>query len=180
MEQTRIRLVPQPMSVAVLEDLESKGIVRRFAPMPEVFRDAPGRNAVATAYASDAQYGPHKLICVSVQTLQVRLSYHPDNEEILIPAQGAVRPAWFVACHLAPDEIRRRDREGTLRADDFTCASLYPAPRGAEMFTVCAGAAHCEVTRSGPEPRGYFYVTESRDLTSDRIDFERTVVEVAE
>lgn len=87
-----------------------------------------------------------------------------------------VKPVYLVISYLTEEEIRVTDRRGELLSDNFMC--LYPAPRGAEMFTVLGSTVHCEVTVAGEGEIGCFFVTESRDLPVTWIDLEKTIIRV--
>jgi hypothetical protein len=170
-----VTLEPVPISKAVLETLDQQGLIRLFKPTERTQNPPSGENIAESLYESDDAYGPHKLIAVGVNKTQVRLGVHPDNEEFLIPDHGeAVRPLYLLICHLPQDELYQRDQAGTVAAADFTCLSLYPSPRGAEMFTMLKGTLHCEVTVESDAPIGCFYVTESCDLPITWVDLERT------
>lgn len=137
MAHKQITLTPIPISKEILADLDGKGLIMRFKPTPGTLHPPAGENAGEPLYVSSPAYGPHRLIAVGVNKTSVRLGVHGDNEEFLIPEQEeGVKPVYLVICHLPPEEIRSRDRADELDADDFTCLSLYPAPRGAEMFTM--------------------------------------------
>ncbi|RKP48935.1 hypothetical protein D7Z26_21505 [Cohnella endophytica] len=174
MISTSIRLKPEPITLALLEQLQAEGLIRLFNPTERTIQALPGENAVESLYESPEEYGPHKLIAVGVNKYKVRLGTHPDHEEFLIPAHGnEVKPVYLLICRLRKEEALASDRQGTLKTEDFTCLSLYPAPRGAEMFTMLAGTLHCEFTIPGDKAIGPFYVTESRDLPIEWIDLNR-------
>lgn len=175
--------MPVPVTKQLMESLHEKGLIRLFKPTAATLNPAEGTNIGESLYESDPQYGPHKLIAVGVNKTTVRLGVHPDHEEFLIPDFGSeVRPLYLVISHISQDELLRRDQAGTLAASDFTCLSLYPSPRGAEMFTMLAGTVHCELTdvssKNASKPFGVFYVTESRDLPITWVDLEHTEVKV--
>jgi len=159
-------LAVQPATPELLAALDGQGLICLFKPVPATAHPGVDENLAAPVYESAEVMGPHRLISVGVNRTTVRLGAHPDNEEFLLPLYGAeVKPLYLVICHLPEDEIRRRDRDRSLSAGDFTCLSLYPCPRGSEMFTMPAGTVHCEATLPGPQAIGCFFVTESRDLT---------------
>ena len=172
-----VNLIPRAISKEALMELDARGLVMVFKPT-ELTLNPPGEDNVGEAlYVSDPAYGPHRLIAVGVNKSHVRLGVHGDNEEFLIPEQDEdVKPVYLVICHLPEAEIGRQDREGRLTESDFTCLSLYPAPRGAEMFTMLKGTVHCEATMPGPGKIGCFYVTESSDLNVNWVDLENTEI----
>jgi hypothetical protein len=173
-----VTLNPVSISPAVLQKLADAGLIALFRPTVHTQTPPPGDNVAESLYESAEGFGPHKLIAVGVGKTQVRLGVHPDNEEFLLPPHGvegeSVRPLYLLIAHLPQDELLARDAAGTLSGEDFTCLSLYPAPRGAEMFTMRAGTVHCEVTVPSDAPVGCFYVTEARDLPIDWVDLPLT------
>ncbi len=175
----RITLQPQPISKGLLEHLEDKGLIQMFRPTELTLNPPAGTNVGESLYESDEKYGPHKLIAVGINNHNVALGFHPDNEEFLLPYyDSSVKPVYLVISYLPEEEIRAKDRENSLSAKDFVCLSLYPAPRGAEMFTVLGGTVHCEVTKPGEGEIGCFFVTESRDLPVISVDLEKTMIDV--
>ena len=173
-------LEPQAATPELFRQLDQQGLIRLFTPLPATMHPAEDENLAASIYESAEAFGPHKLISVGVNRTTVRLGVHPENEEFLLPPYGAeVKPLYLIICHLAEDEVRRRDAQHSLQAGDFTCVSLYPSPRGAEMFTMPAGVVHCEATLPGAGAIGCFFVTESRDLTVQWVDLAQTTITVA-
>lgn len=170
-----VNLIPRSISREVLTELDAKGLVMVFKPTELTMNPPAEENVGEALYESDRVFGPYRLITVGVNKSHVRLGVHRDNEEFLIPEQSTgVKPVYLVICHLPEAEIRRKDREGSLTESDFTCLSLYRAPRGAEMFTMLKGTVHCEATIPGPGKIGAFFVTEGSELNVDWIDLELT------
>ncbi len=170
-----IQLIPVPVTLSTLQDLESRGLIRLFHPTEATLRPPNGENITEALYESAPGFGPHRLIAVGVNKQGVRLGTHSDHEEFLIPPHGTeVKPLYLVISYLKAAELLTRDQAGLLAADDFICLSLYPSPRGAEMFTMLPGTVHCELTDPGEEPVGTFFVTEPRDLDVQWIDLELT------
>ena len=80
-----IVLQPRPWTLGALEELERMSLIALFRAPDSIARTPVGMNLVETLYESDERYGPHKLICASLNTREVRLGFHPDNEEIFLP-----------------------------------------------------------------------------------------------
>jgi hypothetical protein len=159
-----IVLQPCPMSVRVLEQLERIGRVRVWRASERVHGAQGERNYDETIYTSDPQFGSHKLICAALLRPHIALVWHPDDEDIYLPDVRDARSSYWVACHLDKDEARERAAASKLAATDFTCIRLFPAPRGAEIFTVRAGTLHCEVTPPGVGSMPHVFVTEPSSL----------------
>lgn len=175
-----VTLKPQSISVELLEKLERQGLIMLFRPTEKTLMAAEGENVAEELYISDEKFGPHKLISVGVNKTMIRLGMHPDHEEFLLPCHGKnVKPMFLIVCHLGEEEIRKKDQLGALTEEDFTCISCYPAPRGAEMFTMLKNTVHCEATIPGEGEVGCFFVTEPRDLTVEWIDLEKSELEIA-
>lgn len=175
MKKKVIKITPVQISLPVLERLEEQGLVMLFRGTPDTRNPPEGKNVGKVLYKSDEKYGPHQLIAVGINMPEVRLNVHGDHEEFLLPPHGAeVKKTYLLVCHLSEEEIRVRDHAGTLAEDDFTCLSLYPAPRGAEMFTMLSGTVHCELSEPGDGEIGCFFVTESANLNMDWIDLQKS------
>ena len=181
MTQTQISLIPRKISEEILNELDSIGLIMSFKPTKKTLNPPPGENVGEDLYVSDSAFGAHKLIAVGVNKTKVRLGVHSDNEEFLIPMyEDNVKPLYLVISLIPEDEIRRMDREGSLSEADFICVSLYPSPRGAEMFTMLKGTVHCELTTAPEGNIGVFFVTEGSSLDVNWIDLENTVISVNE
>ena len=177
MRRKVISLPPCALTKEALLELDERGLVMVFRPTEATLHPPAEENVGEALYVSDPAYGPHRLIAVGVNMSRVRLGVHGDNEEFLIPDHGTeVKPVYLVICHLPEAEIRAKDLESALEEGDFTCLSLYPAPRGAEMFTVLGGTVHCEVTRPGTGDVGAFFVTEGDELNVDWVDLAHTEI----
>ncbi|MGZ4386440.1 MAG: hypothetical protein ACXVZO_05895, partial [Gaiellaceae bacterium] len=101
-----VRLEPVPMSVALLEDLERRGLILRLAPGHHRLPVADGESAFRSLYESDERWGPHKLIAVTVdRRMTARLDVHPDNEEFLLIGDPAARPLYLVIALAAGPEL---------------------------------------------------------------------------
>lgn len=177
MDRRRIVLKPIPWSAEALQNLEARGLIKLFRPTEKTLKAPVGHNVVDPLYVSDERYGPHKLIAVGINMDKVRLGVHPDNEEIFLPNLGSeTKPCYYVVCLLSEGELREKDRLGLLTENDFVCLKMFPAPRGAEVFTVLAGTVHCEVAAPGDGAVPYIFVTEPRDLPITWIDLEQEVL----
>lgn len=175
MDQKTLFLKPQPITKQTLEELDRKGLIQLFKPTEKTLHLPEGENLGDNIYVSEAAYGPHKLIAVGINQSGLRMGYHPDNEEFFLPDHGTdVKPVYLVISHLREAEFRQKDLAGSLSETDFTCLSLYPCPRGAEMFTMLKETIHCEATIPGEGKLGCFYVTEAADLPETWVDLECT------
>jgi hypothetical protein len=169
-------LRPVPWSAEIVRVLEGRGLIKPFRPTERALKAPVGQNVVDPVYVSDERYGPHKLIAVGVNMDRVRLGVHPDNEEIFLPSvPSGTKPCYYVVSLLPEGELREKDRQGLLTADDFVCVKMLPAWPGVEAFTVLAGTVHCEVAAPGGGEVPYIFVTEPRDLPITWIDLEHDV-----
>lgn len=174
-----IELAPRAVTIELLEKLDQKGLIRLFHPTPETQNPPAGENIAVSLYESAPEFGSHRLLAVGVNKHCVRLGTHSDHEEFLIPPhRDNVKPLYLVISFLKTDVLYRKNQDSLLSADDFICLSMYPSPRGAEMFTMLAGTVHCELTDPGDAPIGTFYVTESTDLDIQWIDLDQTEFEI--
>lgn len=173
----KINLEIKKLTKELLDELDRKNLIMTFKPCGLALNPPRGMNGDCMIYESREYHGPHRLICVGCNRFELELATHGDNEEFLIPPQeGDVKPVYLVICHLDDDEIKEKDANGTLSADDFTCIDLYSGDWESSMFTMPKGVYHCEVTPKGLGKFGWFFVTEPKNAPSIYLDLEKTQV----
>ncbi|MGE4357314.1 MAG: hypothetical protein AB7E08_02015 [Candidatus Omnitrophota bacterium] len=171
---SEIRLVPQEVNSRILSFLEKRKLLRLLRPPRRGNRYGKKGCFVDKIYTTSPRFGTHKLICVTLNTSEIRLNSHPDNEEfILINSNHHIfKPLYLLlALHkhkVLEEKIRRRN----LSEKDFILLRLkYNSPE-TSVFTLLKNTVHCEVTLGGRGSPPIFFVTEPSRLTADYINLE--------
>ena len=80
-----ISLKPVEMTKAVMQDLESKGLILRMSPDATPLNVKPGQTVCSVIHSSKDEYGPHKLMFVTVNRKELtEFGTHPDHEDFLM------------------------------------------------------------------------------------------------
>ena len=165
-----IVLHPVDMTPEIMQMLEDKGLIIRLWPGRPPLPVTPGRSAVATLYASDPQYGPHKLIAVTVNSPRFRgFGCHFDNEEFLLIGNPAARPLYLVVGLCPQEELKRKVAAGQISAADFVLLRVRFNDPDVSFFTMLKGVSHCEASADGEGDAPSFFVTEPRDLQGEHM-----------
>lgn len=161
-----VSLTPQPLTKEELDFLEKRNLIYTLRPSASIAADIHA-DAVDTMYATDPMYGSHKLICVRKNATDIRLTTHPENEDVifLAPVEEIVKPLFLIIALDAVDVFIKKVQGGTMTAADLRAYRIrYNDPYTA-VFTIRKNVPHCEVTIPGDQAAPIFYVTEPTDMT---------------
>ena len=167
----QLELTVQPVTEARMSVLEERGLIRRFAPSPDVLGTPEEAVNVERLYATEPEHGSHMLICVAFNKSKVELAIHPDNEDFILINEGREQKplVLVVALHKAP-EFRELVRAGQVSTDDIWALEMaFNDPR-LSFFTMNGFTPHCEWTIPGPERASVFFVTEPSQLGIRPVD----------
>jgi hypothetical protein len=180
-EGTIIPLSPAAMTGEVMQALEDQGLIIRLGPGLHATTAGEGRTVDRPLYEPAEGYGPHKLIAVTVNSHDLaEFGTHPDNEEFLLIGEPDCRPLYLVLALHRREELERIMRERALSAADFLALRVrYNDPRSS-FFVMLKHTPHSEATNPGPGRPPSFYVTESRDLPTERLDLRGYALAVRE
>jgi hypothetical protein len=175
-----IELEPKQMTPELMKDLEKRGLIIRLCPGNH--STDPGRNESKSAviYASDAKYGPHKLIVATINALEPYPNFgtHDDNEEFILVGDPTAKPIHLIVALNKKGVLEEKIQNHTLSDDDFVALRIKYNDPEVSFFTMLKDVPHGEVTIDGPGKPGSFYVTEPRDLvilSTDFRDYQVTV-----
>lgn len=170
--KTPLVLHPVPMTPAIMADLEQRQLIIRLGARRHDLPAAPGQTLDRPLYRTADRYGPHMLISVTVNRVPFAdFATHPDNEDFLLLGDPQTNPLYLVVALMRRAELVAKIAAGTVTSADFVCLQVRWNDPEVSFFTMLADVPHGEaVTRhDGRSPT--FYVTESRDLPNDLIDF---------
>ena len=168
-------ILVKPVSVneAILDQLESYGVIRRICPGKDILDTKHGESRHRSVYECDDQFGPHKLICVTINSTEpTNFLYHNDHEDfMLIDKFGRTDLVITMSIH-HHTVLEEKIENGQITSDDFMSVIFEPNNPELSFFTVNAGYPHVETCKvvSGIPPS--FYVGECRDLDENHIDFK--------
>lgn len=168
-----IALSPRPVTPALLDELESLGLIIRIAPrrheIPLASGDAIGRPVYPS---TDPARGGHLLLaCTINQTGFARFGWHEVPEEFLLIGPDDAAPLYLAIFRGHHDAMDSRIRDGALAAEDFTCFRCAFNDAQTSFFTMNAAVPHGEcVARTGPHPPS-FYVSEPAGTSLRRPDW---------
>lgn len=167
-----IVLTPVEASVDVMMALESKGVIRRISPGKDTLEVARGQSRWMEIYSARERFGPHKLIAVTINSAQPKgFSYHSDPEDFLLIDREDAKGLILTVALCQHSELEAKITAGTLRAEDFMAIRCKANDPELSFFTMNGGYAHVETCTAESENPPSFYVTESRHLDENPVDF---------
>ena len=169
----KIVVKPVKATEALMAFLDDKKVITRICPGHDRVDTQIGESGCETVYSTDPQFGPHKLICVTINTTEPgNFMYHSDKEDfMLIDKLGATELILTVSlCH--KDELIQKMEAGTLSTDDFVSVICEMNNPYLSFFTMNPYYPHVETCRGTSENPPSFYVGEPRDLDENLIDFK--------
>ena len=167
-----IILKPVPVSEEIMRSLESKGVIRRIIPGKDILQVERGTSKHESVYECDEKYGPHKLICVTINNTEPsNFLYHNDNEDFMLidlPDRTALVITMAV---IKQEQLNKKIEDNTVSIEDFVSVVFRPNDPNLSFFTMNAGFSHVETCLRESDVPPSFYVGESRDLDENHIDF---------
>ncbi|HYE11075.1 MAG TPA: hypothetical protein VEF53_12925 [Patescibacteria group bacterium] len=153
--------------------LEEKKVVTRICPGHDQLNTVEGEARCEKVYSTDPQFGPHKLITVTINTIEPKnFMYHSDKEDfILIDKLGTTELILTVSlCH--KDELLKKIETNTVSTEDFVSVICERNNPYLSFFTMNPYYPHVETCRVPSENPPSFYVGEPKDLDENLIDFK--------
>jgi hypothetical protein len=167
-----IILKPVEMTPENMQKLEDKGLIVRLYPGHHILNPARNESQDATIYASDPRFGPHKLIAVTINAFEPRyFGSHEDNEEFLLIGDPTTKPLYLIVATCKQSELDSKIQSHKLLADDFIALRVKYNDPEVSFFTMLTHVPHGEVTVDQKGQLPSFYVTEPRDLITNRTNF---------
>ena len=176
----KIVVKPVKATESLMAFLEKKKVITRICPEHDPLKTLKGESRCEIVYSTDEQFGPHKLICVTINTIEPRnFLYHSDKEDfMLIDKLGTTELILTVSlCH--KDELLQKIAANTLGPEDFLSIICEANNPYLSFFTMNAYYPHVETCRMPSDNPPSFYVGEPRDLDENFIDFKAYQLEIA-
>lgn len=167
-----IKLFPQEANFKIFSFLEKEGLIRLFKPSKRALNYKREGCLVEKIYSSSPRFGTHRLIRVTLNTNNIRLNSHPENEEFILIDIGHnfFKPLYLVLSLYKHKELEKKIRMKKIESKDFIALRLkYNHPQ-VSVFTLIRDTVHCEVTEDGQGRAPIFFVTEPSKITSRELD----------
>jgi len=153
--------------------LESKGVISRLTPGGHLLNVGHNESRHETIYASEERFGPHKLICVTINKDNYdRFLYHNENEEFLLLDRVESTPLIMLFALCSNEALELKIKNRSLGEEDFLVMEMVNNDPNLSFFTMNKRFAHVEMCHSISDQPPSFYVTESRDIDECFIDFK--------
>lgn len=165
-----IKITPQKGTIANLQKLEAKGLIRLMTPSSDILAN-PFTDKAEDIYTTDEEYGTHKLLCVRKNTTDINLTIHPDNEEVIAINTGSAeyKPLYLIIALCDVTSFEEKAKNGSLSEDDITAIEvLYNCE--SSVFTVLKNIPHCEITTAEEKEAPVFFVTEPTKLQMRHVE----------
>lgn len=177
----KIKLNPVKCSDEVMQLLEEKEVITRLTPGRHRLEVSENTSRHETLYASQEKFGPHKLICVTINAQDFsRFLYHNDHEEFMLIDEMSATPLYILFSLLRADELNKKINQNTLTSEDFLLVEMKKNDPNLSFFTMHKGFAHVELCKEISENPPSFYVAESRDIDENIIDMKHYMFEIKE
>jgi hypothetical protein len=161
-----LELKSQSATPSILADLEKKNLIRRLKAPQKVLTSQAKNGAMETIYCSHRNWGAHKLICVKKNSAEIKLNFHPDNEEFILINNDKTefRPLCIVMGLLKHKKLAEKLKKGELKAKDFIALVFEHNNHQTCIFTMLRDTVHCEVALPGKGQGPVFFVAEPSRL----------------
>lgn len=169
----KLKMKPIQATVCIMDMLEEKGIITRLRPGAHVLKAPRGVSVHESVYECEEKFGPHKLITVTINSCQPqRFLYHNDNEDFMILDHDDKEKLVITIALEEHNTLKEKIKSKTLSSDDFISLILEANNPEISFFTMHKGYAHVETCLVESDNPPSFYVSESRDLDENFIDFK--------
>ncbi len=134
-----VRLKPVLATEKIMDMLESRGVISRICPGKDILKTELGESRHETIYAADERFGPHKLICVTINDTRPRnFLYHNDAEDFML-IDLPHRTDLIITMALIPkDELEEKIDSKTFAAEDMIAVIFKPNDPYTSFFTMRA------------------------------------------
>ncbi|MDR3113076.1 MAG: hypothetical protein LBU09_01735 [Endomicrobium sp.] len=166
-----IVLSPVKASLKLFKELEKKKLIRLLRPTEKTVKTKTKTGTVSKFYVSSKKFGTHALMCVGKRTLDIRLSYHDDNEDFLLinPSGLKFKKLYLVLSFLKGAQFIKKFLSKKLGKKDLIAVELeFNNPR-LSFFTMLKRSVHCEITDASKGQHPVFFVSEPSRLKDNKL-----------
>jgi len=169
-----IEVIAKPCSIELMNRLEELGVINLMSPGRHRLETIEGESKHKTLYSTSERFGPHKLICVTINSQKPsNFLYHNDAEDfLLIDDPSSTSLVLTVSIH-KKEILEEKIRNKSLSSDDFISIICKKNDPFTSFFTMNPEYAHVETVLKTSNNPPSFYVTEPRDLDENLINFEK-------
>lgn len=170
-----MKLVVKPIRAteSLMAFLEGKKIITRICPGHDRLKTQEGESRCETVYSTDVQFGPHKLICVTINTMEPKnFLYHSDKEDFMLIDKLRTTELILTVSLCHKDELLQKIETNTLEPEDFLAIICEANNPYLSFFTMNAYYPHVETCIISSDNPPSFYVGEPRNLDENLIDFK--------
>lgn len=176
-----IILEPVEMTNKVMSDLERMHLILRILPGTSNLDAKPGQTLCKVVHSSEDQFGPHKLMFITVNRIELsEFGTHPDQEDFFLIGDPNTKPLFLVIALCLKEDLNKKIKDKTVQASDFIALRVKHNDATVSFFTMLKDVPHGESIGRGEGKPASFYVGESRDLPdvdTDMGEFELVIQE---
>ncbi len=167
----QIRLTARRATPQLMNEMESKGLLRRLWPSEKARTVPQGEQVVERVELANEGTGPWQMLVVACNRTRLdHLAAHGDIESWLFFADPSSKPLLYVVAACGMAEFQAKAADGRLSADDFIVLELRPNDPATSYFTVPGGVLHDELTYPGSGPAPIFHVPEPSRMSHVNVD----------
>ena len=169
------------MTVAIMKELESKGLIIRLCPSNHRLSVEKGEGKGNYIYESDKKFGGHSLINVSIDNMYFdSFGSHPDNEEIIFLGGENEKQMYLLIALFDNEEFFKRVNSKTISSNDFVCLKVKYNDPYVSFFTMLKNIPHGEAVKEENRLPATFYVTEPSEMPLIKSDLKDYYFEIYE
>ena len=142
-----ISLKPIEMTKEVMQNLEKRGLIYRLCPGHDELEPKEGETLGKSIYECHENYGPHKLITVTVNREKFEaFGTHPDIEDFLLIGDLNTKPLYLLIATCHKDELNKKILQKTLLEKDFILLKAKYNDPEVSFFSMLKNVPHGEVS----------------------------------
>lgn len=171
----KIKLIIEPVdnSIKVMEQLEEFGVITLLGPGRHCLDVNANSSDYETMYSAKEKFGPHKLICVTINSTEpTNFLYHSDIEDFMLIDRVGTEDLILTISLVKQSVLNEKINNGTISKNDFISLKCKKNDPYTSFFSMNKFYPHVETVLKSTSNPPSFYVGESRDLDENLIDFK--------
>ncbi len=168
-----IILNPVPVTEDLMLMLEDQGVISLICPGRDILDTKKGESRHETIYAASEKFGPHKLICVTINSTEPKnFLYHNDCEDFMLIDLTDKTELIITMALIKKDMLNEKIASKTLKKEDLISVIFKANDPYLSFFTMNKEYAHVETCLRESDNPPSFYVGESKNLDENLIDLK--------